>query len=527
MKPLIKSTTYFRNKNKRCMLKLMPLTVFITIVVFSSSGCSEDNKLNDGGLRIGWAMDDITPDGPASLFGQYYERVSKYVQSPLKVTACAMESVYEKGDKEQAIMVSADLLLIPRALQDSIKIRVKSQIPDFDTRKLFLNATHTHSAPNPGLDWNVDSKPETRYITFLSNKLSAVVVSAWKNRKPAGISRGLGYAVIGHNRRVQYMNGTAEMYGSTDRPDFIGIEGASDPGVEMLFCWDLKKKLTGIIINVSCPAQVTEAKYYVSADYWSEVRKNLTSKYSKEIYILAQAGAAGDLSPRDLPRGYKAGEPNMWDIPGIVEIGRRVEQVVDAVYPQAISNIQTTPVFKHTVRNIDLPVRKVTEAEYRHAFEIVSEIRSREPKDSNSPNTAWNRFLKELHDNEKMERFGPWDNKESDYGRLKINERVLNIHANQEKDSLYNIELHIIRLGDVAIASNPFELYVDYGFRIKGRSKAAQTFVVQLSCDYGDYLPTLKAIPGGQYSALVSVVGPIGGQMLVDTTVSLINGMWE
>jgi hypothetical protein len=527
MKPPVKSITYFRNKKKRSIQKIMSLIAFITIMVFSSTGCSDDKKLKDGGLRIGWAMEDITPDGPASLFGQYYERISTYVQSPLKVTACAIESAYEKGDKEQAIMVSADLLLIPRALQDSIKIRVKPQIPDFDIGKLFLNATHTHSAPNPGLDWKVDSKPESGYITFLSDKLSAVVVSAWKNRKPAGISRGLGYAVIGHNRRVQYANGTAEMYGATDRPDFIGIEGASDPGVDMLFCWDLKKKLTGIIINVSCPAQVTEAKYYVSADYWSEVRKNLLSKYSKDIYVLEQIGAAGDLSPRDLPRGYKAGEPNMWDIPGIVEIGRRLGQVVDAVYPEAINNIQTTPVFKHTVRNIDLPARTVTEEEYKKASEIVSEIRSREPKDSNSPNTAWNRFLKELHDNERINRYGPWDNKESDYGKLKINERVLNIHANQEKHSLYNMELHVIRIGDVAIASNPFELYVDYGFRIKGRSKADQTFVVQLSCDYGDYLPTLKALPGGQYSALVSVVGPAGGQMLVDTTVSLINRMWE
>lgn len=527
MKPMIESTVNFRNFSDRNILKSRSLIAIMLLMMFCFTGCSEDKKLKDGGLRIGWAIDDITPDGPASLFGQYYERISTNVQSPLKITACAMESTDEKGNKEQAIMVSADLLLIPRALQDSVKIRVKPQIPDFDTRKLFLNATHTHSAPNPGLDWKVDAKPDSGYTKFLSDKLSAVVVSAWKSRKPAGISRSLGYAVVGHNRRVKYADGTAEMYGETDRSDFVGMEGASDPGVDMLFCWDLKKKLTGIIINVSCPAQVTEAKYYVSADYWSEVRKDLISKYSKDLYVLSQVGAAGDLSPRDLPRGYKAGETNMWDIPGIVEIGRRLTQLIDAAYPEAMNNIQTALAFKHTVLNIDLPVRKVTEDEYKKALKIVNEIRSREPKDSNSPNTAWNRFLKELHDNEKIKGYGPWDNKESDYGRLKINERVLNIYANQDLHPLYNLELHVIRLGDVAIASNPFELYVDYGFAIKGRSKAKQTFVVQLSGDYGDYLPTARAIPGGQYSALVSVIGPIGGQMLVDTTVSLINRMWK
>ena len=502
------------------------LIVSIIMVLCSFINCSENEKLKESGLNIGWDMEDITPDEPASLFGQYYERISTYVQSPLTVTACAIESIDGQGNKEQAIMVSCDLLLIPKTLLDSLRIRVREQIPDFNISKLLLNATHTHSAPNPGLDWNVDSKPETKYIESLLSKLTKVVISAWNSRRPAGISRGLGYAVVGHNRRVQYANGSAEMYGATDRADFIGMEGASDPGVDMLFCWDLNKKLTGIIMNVSCPAQVTEAKYYVSADYWSEVRKYLHKKFSKDVYLLTQCGAAGDLSPRDLPRGYKAGEPNMWDVPGIVEIGRRLAQVIDAAYPGAMNNIQTAPVFKHTVTDIDLPRRKVTEEEYNKALKIVREIRSREPKDANSPNTAWHRFLKEIHENEKIKAYGPWDNKESDFGIVKINERILDIYANQDKRPFYNMELHVIRLGDVAIVSNPFELYVDYGFSMKGRSKARQTFVVQLSGDYGDYLPTKRAIPGGQYSALVSVVGPEGGQVLVNETVNALNSLW-
>jgi hypothetical protein len=485
------------------------------------------NNLIDSGFRIGWAIGDITPEGPISMFGQYYNRMSTYVQSHLKVTACAMESLNMKKEKEQAIMVSADLLVITKEMQDSVKNSVKYQIPDFDTRKLFLNATHTHSAPNPGLDWGLDSKPEADYIKKLFDTLVKVVVSSWNSRQPGGISRSLGYAVTGHSRRVQYANETAEMYGSTDRADFIGLEGSGDPGVEMLFCWDFNKELTGIIMNVSCPAQVTEAKYYISADYWSEVRKHLHTKYSNEVHLLAQIGAAGDLSPRDLPRGYKAGEPNMWDIPGLVEIGKRLALIIDNAYPEAKNSIQTSPVFKHLVCNIDLPRRRVTEGEYKKALKIVHQIRSVEPGETDSLQSALNRFLEELHMNEKTNAYGPWDNKESDYGIVKINERLLAIYENQDKEPFYNIEIHVIRLGDVAIASNPFELFVDYGFSIKGRSKAKQTFVVQLSGDYGDYLPTKRAVHGGQYSALVSIVGPSGGQILVDTTVNLINRMWE
>jgi len=44
----------------------------------------------------------------------------------------------------------------------------------------------------------------------------------------------------------------------------------------------------------------------------------------------------------------------------------------------------------------------------------------------------------------------------------------------------------------------------------------------------GTYLPTAVAVRGGGYSAIVasSVVGPEGGQVLVDRTVDLINSLW-
>ncbi|GAH46104.1 unnamed protein product [marine sediment metagenome] len=112
-------------------------------------------------------------------------------------------------------------------------------------------------------------------------------------------------------------------------------------------------------------------------------------------------------------------------------------------------------------------------------------------------------------------------------GLIPIQIFQLEKYKNQENDPFYRMELHVIRLGEVAFATNPFELYVDYGFRITGRSKSKQTFVIQLSCDRCDYLPTKKAIPGGGYSAMVIRVGPIGGKVLVNETVDLINSLWE
>jgi len=91
------------------------------------------------------------------------------------------------------------------------------------------------------------------------------------------------------------------------------------------------------------------------------------------------------------------------------------------------------------------------------------------------------------------------------------------------------VESHFVRIGAVAICTNPFELYTEYGLRIKARSIATQTLIAQLACDDGGYLPTDRAIKGGHYSAAVASgkVGPESGKLYVDYTVGYINGLWD
>jgi hypothetical protein len=71
------------------------------------------------------------------------------------------------------------------------------------------------------------------------------------------------------------------------------------------------------------------------------------------------------------------------------------------------------------------------------------------------------------------------------------------------------VEVHVIRLGDMAIVTNPFELYLGFGSRMKARSKAVQTFVVQLAGS-GSYVPTERSVAGGAYGPIPesTEVGP-------------------
>jgi hypothetical protein len=105
---------------------------------------------------------------------------------------------------------------------------------------------------------------------------------------------------------------------------------------------------------------------------------------------------------------------------------------------------------------------------------------------------------------------------------------VARYHLQQTVD-VFTIEAHFIRLGDIAFATNPFELFLNYGNQIRARSLAKQTFLVQLSCGSYGYLPTEKAEKGSHYSAFVGsgTAGHVGGELLVRKTLTEINKLFE
>ena len=115
------------------------------------------------------------------------------------------------------------------------------------------------------------------------------------------------------------------------------------------------------------------------------------------------------------------------------------------------------------------------------------------------------------------------------YRRVAWHEDAIKRYEAQQTGNVqpYTMELHAIRLGDVAIATNDFELYTQYGIQMKSKSKALHTFVIQLAGP-GSYVPTPIAAEGGGYSAVVqsNEVGVEGGQVLVNETVAAVNGLW-
>jgi len=143
-----------------------------------------------------------------------------------------------------------------------LREQIAKRLPDFPINKIVLSATHTHTGPvmTEGL-YEIPAKgvmQPTEYIDFFAELVAEAVVAGWNSRKPGKVSWGLSEAVIAQNRRTVYDDGTAAMYGATNRPGFYMIEGYEDHAVECLFFWDLEDKLIATSVNVACPAQEVE-----------------------------------------------------------------------------------------------------------------------------------------------------------------------------------------------------------------------------------------------------------------------------
>lgn len=477
-------------------------------------------------LLIGWAEIDTTPDGKVDLSGQYYHRIADGIHSRLSATALALES-----DGEQAVMVSLDMVGFQSDFQDELRLMLRPELPDLDVNKVFLNVIHTHNAPGvdliAGIGWLAELPgvlTAAEYRRFLLGKLKAVIIEAWRNRKPGGIANALSFARVGHCRRAVYSDGTAEMYGRTGREDFNGMEGGEDSGVDLLFTFDEERNPTGVILNLACPSQAMEATYKISSDFMGEARKLLKQQFGDDFRVLGQISAAGCQSPRDLTRNYK-GEPDFWHEDGVAEIGRRLLTAVEKVCQSAAGMIEFSPQFRHVVKNVALPRRRASYQDYLDAKKKLAELEAVLPE-----NEAYCNFCEEVSRNEKIAgRPGPYDSKLHHFVLIQNNKAVIARYESQDAQPEFELEMHVVRLGDVVFATNPFELYLDFGQQIKARSKAQQTFIVQLCGGTGGYLPSARAEQLGGYGGLIinGNVGSDGGKMLVDSTIEEIAKLWK
>ena len=506
-------------------------------------------------LKIGWSEISITPDKKVSLAGQFAERISEYVEKPITATALAVES-----EENQMILVSVDVVCVDYHLTEAVRKRLTGNKVGLDPMKVVYSAIHTHTAPGYNYSDRTDAygmgfsfrklieselPSDKKYVEsadisenpevitneemfeLLTERLSKVTLHAWTNRREGAFVNAFGRAPVGMCRRVVYSDESAQMWGDTNTAVFEKLEGGNDSGIELLYVFNENKELTGVVANLACPAQCVQHRLFVSPDFWGETKMLLRKHFGENIFLLALCSAAGDQCPVDLVRWVepesdvndpnlkrhnpptRKADPSMFDLAGMRKAGKRIAKEIIDVYEEEVKFTIDTPngmlveeaELVHQVHMMQLPVRRTT-------LDEVSEAR-----------TAIKEYLREKEGDVDF----------NDAAKLQVHLGILRRFELQEKMEILDTEVHIIRFGNIAIATNPFELFLDYGNQIKARSHAEQTFLIQLANGAEGYLPTKKAEEGGHYSAFISsgIVGHVGGEQLVRETLQNINKLFE
>ena len=433
-------------------------------------------------LRVGAATSIITPPVGSWQQGAGVTRKGERVRDELEANA-----LYISDGQTQLLLISCDLvgleLVVVTPIRDAISI-----LTGIPRRQVIITCTHTHSGPSL-IRTNYHIPVDEAYIRQLSQKLVDLAGVAVAAAKPASIGWGKGAAQIGFNRRVCWADGTHSMHGDSRRPDFAGLEGPDDPAHLAIFAVDSAGRPIAVVYhNTSHPTNFYGAGLF-SADYPGAARRILRHKLG-DIPVLYLNGAQGDIAMvNQLNRQREDRETRL------ERIGKVLAEETLRLYHEAEFNPRL--VLGHTYEDLHIKVRRPEPGKLEDAREVLARVEAGEKI------TGMKLILA--------------------FGTVQLEERFV-------KQPVDTMPVHVVRIGDVALVTQPCELYCQFGLDIKRRSPTPLTAVVGLADGYCGYCPTLAGILGGGYSGQAiswTRLEAFAGYRMVEAAGLMLNRVWR
>jgi hypothetical protein len=397
-------------------------------------------------------------------------------------------ALYLSNGTTQLLLVSCDLVGLNSTHVATIR-EAMGDATNIPPRNILITCTHTHGGPSL-LKTNYLMPIDLAYLDRLETWLVDLAKKAIESARPGKIGWGKGVAQIGFNRRLCWADGSHSMHGDSSRKDFAGLEGPDDPQHLALFAADMDGKLIAVLYhNTTHPTLFYAAGVY-SADFPGEARKMLRKELGN-IPVLYLNGAQGDVAINNMlvRRRSESREETLQRIASMV--------VDETLRLYKTIKYDEHPTFAHTFEDMKVKVRLPSP-------ERLAEAR---------------KVLKRIDEGEKIRGM----NMIMAFGAIHLQE----VYGKNPVDIL---PIHAIRIGDVALTTQPCELYCQFGLDIKRRSPAPITAVVGLADGYGGYCPTIYGILGGGYSGepiFWTRLEQNAGYNIVETSGRLLNRVWR
>lgn len=423
----------------------------ITVILVVSSSVQAETK---PALRAGAAAVDITPQQGVSLDGP----ISKNgpvtgVHDPLKAHALVLDD----GTTRFAIVI-CDLCIIGPDVYEAAKqiVTKKTGLPN---NRMLMAATHTHATPRANHIGT--GKLDDEYHTLLATKIAEAVIKAEGNLAPAQIGwTSFQKPEFIKCRRHLCKPGTVGVnpFGETGEriksvsgksSAIIKPAGPVDPQFSILSVQHADGSPLAVLGNFSVHYCGGYRRGLVSADYFGYYAKELEQKLSSgaghpPFVGIMSNGTSGNTG--GIERGGKKYPPFGW-----------IQESARILAEQTLTSIKK------------IQYRSDTKLQMRET-KLTLGIRKPDAK-----RIAW---AKEILANPKLKRPHRWTNIYA--------EDVIRLDSRPET---HTIKLQAIRIGDLAIAACPCEVFAETGLAIKKHSPHKETFTIELANGYGGYLP--------------------------------------
>jgi neutral ceramidase len=416
---------------------LLIISSFIALP-FSHLVASDDLPQNVTGWRAGVARVMITPEKSMWLAGYgSRNRPSEGTMHDLWVKALAVED----RNGKQAVLVTSDLLGIPKNMSDRIRERLKEKF-NLSKSQVILNSSHTHSGPAlqsslPDVyPLNASQKEDVvQYTKWLEDKIVNLIGEALASLEPVQLYAENGVTRFQVNRRN---NNESTLDQQAE------LNGPNDYAVPVIKVVNEAGDLIAIAFGYACHPTVLNG-YEWSGDYAGFAQIELEKKYPNTTALFFQ-GAGGDQNP--LPRRT---------VPLAQQYGETLAAAVERVLNEDMR--QLAPRLSTAYSEVDLSLINPPKEE------LTKIARSEE---SSGTHKRWaTRLLNQIEEGEPL------------------------------MDS-YPYPLQVWQLGDQLIFTLGGELVIEYAIKLK-EMYGQDIFVLGYSNDVMSYIPSTRILLEGGY----------------------------
>ncbi len=425
-------------------MKRNSLSSFTIIITTANILLTTVSYLYSEPMTAGFSIVDITPDIGMEIPGGFNKNISSGIHDPLEINTIVLKC------KDQIFVLSSfDLLVIPNDVVAEIKNKVAEKT-SLSKSNIILSATHTHSG-GPIVDVFM-SERNPQYVQKVINSAVNSILKALDMLTPINLSvDSHDVENLAYNRRFYMKNGIVLTHPGKMNPDIIAPAGPVDPQLITIYLTDHTDTPKSAIVNYALHATVLGGKEF-SADYIYYLRNFLRQKWGNDFTLVFLNGACGDVT-----------QVNNLSPPEQQEFGE--------IWAKKIGETLACEVYKGFLwrKTIENPILKGSSAILQIPFRQPNSVSSLPSKGLSS-------------------------------GQDKIYQREIELLKKIiAENPTMEIEISALRIGNIAIITNPTEMFCRLGLDIKKSSPALYTIVAELTNGYSGYCPTPEAFAEGGY----------------------------